>query len=115
MGEETSSAFRSGKKDILIMPRGRKPGDGRGRMGGRPPGGQNKTTVAMRELLSNFCDEKFEDFKVAFDNIKNPKEKCAIYLKAQEFVTPKLSTVDLKTDLDRKTFEQELDELSQED
>lgn len=67
----------------------------------------------MRELLSDFCDEKFEDFKKAFDNIKSPKDKCKIYLEAQAFVTPKLSSVDLKADIGRKSFEDELDALSE--
>ena len=91
----------------------RHPGDGRGQQGvGRRPGTRNKVTVEMRELLSNFCDEKFEDFKEAFNNIKSPKDKCDIYLKAQAFVTPKLTSVDLKPDSLRKTYEQELDEIA---
>lgn len=90
----------------------RQAGDGKGRQGGgRKAGTPNKVTQTMRELLSGFCDEKFEAFKEAFDNIKSPKDKCKIYLEAQAFVTPKLSSVDLKAQTTRKSYEDELDEL----
>lgn len=95
------------------MPRGRVKGDGRGQQGGgRKPGTPNKVTKTMRELLAGFCEENFEKFKEAFNNIDNAKDKCKIYLEAQAFVTPKLTSVDLKDSGGRKSFQDELDELS---
>lgn len=91
-------------------------GDGRGRQGGgRQKGTPNKVTVSMRKLLAGFCEEHFDDFVAAFKRIDEPKEKCVVYLKAQEFVTPKLSAVDLKDSASQgRTLQDELDELSAE-
>lgn len=68
----------------------------------------------MRELLANFCEENFQEFVAAFHVIADPKDKCKVYLDAQAFVTPKLSSVDLKADIGRKTYEEELEELEKE-
>lgn len=65
----------------------------------------------MRELLSGFCEENFEEFKSTWKKIKSPKDKCKIYLEAQAFVTPKLAAVDLKTNTKRKSFEDDLDAI----
>ncbi len=92
--------------------KGRLPGDGKGRQGGgRKPGTPNKITATMRELLSGFCEENFQEFKESWKKIKSPKDKCKIYLEAQAFVTPKLAAVDLKTNVKRKSFEDDLDAI----
>ena len=93
----------------------RRKGDGRGREGGRKKGTPNKVSRPMRELLANFCEEKFKDFCEAFNNIESPRDKCRIYLEAQAFVTPKLSSVDFKGDVSRRSFQDELDELAGKD
>lgn len=94
------------------MGRGRQPGDGRGRMGGRQKGTPNKVTRPMRELLASFCEESFPDFVKAFREVKNPADKCRIYLDAQAYVTPKLSSVDLKPTEAGKSLADELDEIA---
>lgn len=89
-------------------------GDGRGRNGGgRQKGTPNKVTGQMRELLTNFCQETFEEFVSSFHRIDDPKDKCKIWLEAQSFVTPKLSSIDLKESAGKKTMQDELDELDQ--
>lgn len=65
----------------------------------------------MRELLANFCSETFEEFVSSFHHIEDPKDKCKIWLDAQSFVTPKLSSIDLKESEKKKTLQDELDEL----
>ncbi len=56
--------------------------------------------------------EGFEQFKASFREIDDPYKKCDIYIKVMSFVTPKLAAVDLKADVHRKTFEDELEEMS---
>lgn len=87
-------------------------GDGKGRNnGGRKKGTPNKVTRPMRELLANFCTETFDEFVNTFHHIDEPKDKCRIWLDAQSFVTPKLSSIDLKEVDKAKTLKDELEEL----
>ena len=53
------------------------------KMGGREKGTRNKNTE-----IKNF----FREFKKAFLKLKD-KDKCAVYLKASEFVVPKVSSI----------------------
>ena len=92
----------------------RRKGDGLGKTGGRQKGTPNKATQQMRELLSNFCDETFEEFKRSFHTIDKPELKCRIWLDAQAFVTPKLSSVTVKDKTPVRTYQDELDDLSKE-
>lgn len=92
---------------------GRCKDDGRGRNGGgRKKGTPNRISGQMRELIANFCEENFDAFVAAFQRIDEPKEKCMVYLKAQEFVTPKLAAIDLTDTTSGKSLQDELDELS---
>lgn len=89
----------------------REKNDGRGRLGGRAKGVPNKITATMRELLTKFSADTYDDFVDAFHKIDNPKDKCTVWLNAQAFVTPKLSSVDVKETGKTKTFKDELDEI----
>lgn len=90
----------------------RKVGDGKGRNGGgRKKGTPNKKTAKMRELLTNFCSETFDDFVSSYKRITEPEKKCKIWLEAQAYVTPKLSSIDMKADIDKRTFTDELKEI----
>lgn len=92
----------------------RKKGDGKGRMGGREKGTPNKKTSQMRELLEKFCYEKYPDFLESFDRILNPKERCEIYLKAQQFVSPKMNAVDVEVKGTDSSFKTELERMAEE-
>lgn len=92
---------------------GRQKNDGRGRLGGRAAGTANKKTAEMRELMGDFCKDNYEKFKKAFADAK-PDNKCLIYLKALEFTTPKLSSVELTEVGEKKSYLDELREISEE-
>lgn len=85
--------------------------DGLGRIAGRKKGTPNKMTKERREVLAKFLDDKFEEFKDAWDAIDDPYKKCSIYTDLIPFATPKLQSIELKEQAGRKTFEDELDEL----
>lgn len=93
----------------------RKKGDGRGRMGGREKGTPNKTTQSMRALLTQFCQDYYEDFVDTYERVLNPKERCELYLKAQSFVTPKLNAVDLDMKTTDNSFKSELERMAEEE
>lgn len=93
----------------------RQKGDGKGRMGGRKKGTPNKTTQSMRAMLTQFCEEYYDDFVGTYERILNPKERCEVYLKAQSFVTPKLNAVDLDVKSTDNSFKSELSRMAEEE
>ena len=90
-------------------------GDGRGRLGGRKKGTPNKTTKNMREMLASFCADTYDDFVEAYARILNPKERCEIWLKAQQFVTPRLNAVDVDLKNNDNSFQSELERMADEE
>lgn len=87
--------------------------DGRGRLGGRAKGTPNKITSDLRKLLTDFSNETFPDFVEAFKKLE-PKDKCSLWINAQAYVIPRLSSVDLKTNDTADDLRKELDEISEE-
>lgn len=85
--------------------------DGKGRMGGRPPGGTNKITALTKAAIQNFLDENQEEAWKAWKDIKSPKQKFEMYLKLCEFVIPKMASVELKGEVKTPDWMAKLDSL----
>ena len=83
-------------------------GDGRGRLGGRKKGTPHK-------MLASFCADTYDDFVEAYARILNPKERCEIWLKAQQFVTPRLNAVDVDLKNTDNSFQSELERMADEE
>lgn len=90
---------------------GRPPGDGRGRHGGRAKGTPNKVTKERRELIDEFLNENWEEFKRHYSNCQ-PAEKLNIYLQLIPYTTPKMASVEYKEKVAPKSFNDELDAIS---
>lgn len=93
---------------------GRKKADGKGKTGGRQKGTPNKTTRTMREMICMFCEDNYDDFVESYHRILNPKERCEVYLKAQQYVTPRLNAVDVDVNNNNNSFKSELDKMAEE-
>lgn len=65
--------------------------NGHMKMGGREKGTRNKSTE-IKNFFRDFVIDNQEEFKKAFLKLKD-KDKCAVYLKASEFVVPKVSSI----------------------
>ena len=90
----------------------RQKGDGRGNQGGgRKPGTPNRVTRERRELINQFLDENWEDFKKHYQDA-DPATKLKIYMEMIPYTTPKMATIDYKAEKPPKTFVDELDEES---
>ena len=61
------------------------------KMGGREKGTRNKNTE-IKNFFRDFVIDNQEEFKKAFLKLKD-KDKCTVYLKASEFVVPKVSSI----------------------
>ena len=73
----------------------REKGDGRGRLGGRKPGTQNRATVLNGELVQMLLDENYDRAGHFLNEIDDPNDFWRIYLKLMEFRLPKMSAVDI--------------------
>ena len=61
--------------------------DGKGRMGGRAKGTENKTTRDVKALIAKFADDKFDDVVEEFDKLDG-KDKVMMYTNLIKFVLP---------------------------
>ena len=74
---------------------GRKTNDGRGRLGGRQAGTQNKVTILNGEMVQALLDQNFEKAEKMLAMIEDPNDFWRVYLKLMEFRLPKMSSVDI--------------------
>lgn len=64
---------------------------GHEKLGGRAKGTKNKNTE-MKNNLRDFLINNFAEFEASFHKLPD-RDKCQVYLKAAEFVMPKISSV----------------------
>lgn len=87
----------------------------RAKSGGRKKGTPNKATAGLRDAVSGFVTDNFEEFVRCWRSIENPKDQADIYIKAAKFVIPALQSVAITdTKASDKSVEQKLLELSEE-
>ena len=86
-------------------------GDGKGRQGGRKKNEPNKSSEEMRELITKFINEKWEDFVASYDALE-PEKRCKITIDLMQFSVPKLASIEYKDKDKPKTLADELDEMS---
>lgn len=86
-------------------------GDGKGRQGGRKKGTPNKTTRERRELIDEFLNENWDEFKDLYRSSDNVT-KVRIFMELIPYTTPKMASVEYKDKDKPKTLQDELDEDS---
>lgn len=59
---------------------------------GRPKGTPNKTNAELRERISNFVSDRWEQFEGDFDDLE-PKERMFFFEKLMAYTLPKLQAV----------------------
>lgn len=89
---------------------GRQKADGRGRLGGRVKGVPNKSTKEMRDTISKFVEENFDEFTKSWKTIKPPDKQCAVYIDLLKYAIPALSSIGIG--MDEETKEKMSDYLS---
>ena len=71
-----------------------------GKPEGRPKGATNKTSLQLREMITDFLETNFEKIEKDFE-LLNAKEKAKLYCDLLQYGLPRLQTVQLETDFDR--------------
>lgn len=83
------------------------------RYGGRKKGTPNKTTKDLRERISIFLEDNFEDAMKAWKKLED-KDKVKLYTDLIKFSVPTLQSVDLNATVKKEDeVEEDLKELSE--
>ncbi|QMU28121.1 hypothetical protein [Adhaeribacter radiodurans] len=80
---------------------------------GRPLGSSNKTTKGMRERITAFLDDNFDQIQEDFGKVK-PKEKLDFYVKLMQYSLPSLKAIEHNSIVTNKLDnlnDRQLDEL----
>ena len=84
------------------------------RYGGRKKGTPNKTTKDLRERISIFLEDNFEDAMKAWKKLED-KDKVKLYTDLIKFSVPTLQSVDLNATVKKEDeVEEDLKELAEE-
>lgn len=80
-----------------------------GNPAGKPKGAKNKVTLQLRELITQFLEERFETIVSDFKKLE-PKERVKFYCDLLQFGLPKLQSTSTEIEFEKLTDEQ-LDEI----
>lgn len=69
---------------------------------GKPKGSTNRVTNRLRGLVCAFLDENFETIRKDFDEL-TPRDRIKFYTDLLAYGLPKLSTVEMKSDIEQLT------------
>jgi hypothetical protein len=80
-----------------------------GNINGRPKGSKNKAGEGLRNLISDFLEQKFEQVVNDFE-ILEPKDRIKVFTDLLQYTVPKLQAVSNSIEFEKMTDEQ-LDEV----
>lgn len=90
---------------------GRKPGDGRGRLGGRAAGVPNNSTKIGKEAIMKCIENNWGLFQENLEAIESPKDFCMVMMKLMEYVFPKMSSVEVKGEAEAPDWMKKIEEI----
>jgi hypothetical protein len=67
---------------------------------GRPKGAMNKTSLQLREAITDFLENNFERVVKDFEELK-PRDRVKFYCDLLQYSLPRLQAVQLETDFER--------------
>jgi hypothetical protein len=67
---------------------------------GRPIGAKNKVGADLKERISKFLNDKFDDFSELWDGLE-AKDKARIYVDVIPYVVPKMASANVTFDTDQ--------------
>ena len=85
----------------------------RKKTGGRVKGTPNRVTKNLRERISGFLDDNWQEAVESWKMIYDPKDKVKLYIDLVQYTVPKLQSVNLDATVkqEENTIEQDLIEL----
>ena len=80
-----------------------------GNINGRPKGSKNKAGEGLRNLISGFLEQRFEQVVKDFEQLE-PKDRIKVFTDLLQYSVPKLQAVSNSIEFEKMTDEQ-LDEV----
>jgi len=77
----------------------------RQKTGGREPGTKNKVTLQLRQRITTFLEDQWQNLETEFSGLES-KDKLVFFERLLQYAIPKLQATTLTTDLDNLTDEQ---------
>jgi hypothetical protein len=72
---------------------------------GRPKGTKNKTSLQLRETITDFLESNFKKIVADFKCLK-PRDRVKLYCDLLQYGLPRLQAVQIETEFDRLTDSQ---------
>jgi hypothetical protein len=69
---------------------------------GRPKGTANKVSMQLREMITDFLENNFEQIQKDFKKLQ-PREKAKVYCDLLQYGLPKLQAIQIETEFDKLT------------
>ena len=79
---------------------------------GRPKGATNRTSLQLREMITDFLENNFEKVVSDFGELK-PKDRVKLYCDLLQYGLPRLQAVQIETEFERLP-EDQLDRIIEE-
>lgn len=79
---------------------------------GRPKGATNRTSLQLREMITDFLENNFEKVVSDFGELK-PKDRVKLYCDLLQYGLPRLQAVQIETEFERLP-EDQLDKIIEE-
>jgi hypothetical protein len=76
-----------------------------GNENGRPKGSRNKAGEGLRNLISDFLEQRFEQVIQDFEQLE-PKDRIKVFTDLLQYSVPKLQAVSNSIDFEKMTDEQ---------
>ena len=76
---------------------------------GRKPGSKNKASGKLREVITSFLEERFENVVNDFEQLE-PKDRIKVFTDLLQYSVPKMQAVSNSLEFEKMTDEQ-LDEV----
>lgn len=89
-------------------------GYGKPKTGGRAAGTPNKSTASVRQRISQFVEDNFDEAVATWKQIEDPKDKLKAYTDLCTYAVPKLQAIQLDANVSsQSSVEDDLKALSQ--
>lgn len=76
-----------------------------GNPGGRPKGTKNKNTMLLRDMITVFLEDNFQQVITDFKELP-PKDRMKLYCDLLQYGVPRLQAVQIEKDFDNLSDEQ---------